>query len=164
MYIHGATSDPLLAFGRMGLVAESLENIKLRDIPAGVCCHDLNVIKYCEENKLGAEFYVMTFHRHQYPSAPNAEQLKGPTSEVPGYWCRSPVETIDVMKAIRKRIIAFKVMAAGAIPPENAFNYACQNGADFILAGMFDFEIEADVKIAREAIAAASKRQRPWCG
>ena len=32
-------------------------------------------------------------------------------------------------------------MAAGAIPPENAFPYVFNGGADFVLAGMFDFEI-----------------------
>ena len=66
------------------------------------------------------------------------------------------------MKGIAKPWIAFKVMAAGAIPPASAFKYAYENGADFVLAGMFDFEIEEDVKLAREALAAASQRQRPW--
>jgi len=53
---------------------------------------------------------------------------------------------------------------SSAIPPASAFKYAYQNGADFVLAGMFDFEIEEDVKIAREAVAAASARNRPWRG
>jgi len=45
-------------------------------------------------------------------------------------------------------------MAAGAIPPEDGFRHAFENGADFCLAGMFDFEIQKDVKIAREAATA----------
>ena len=36
------------------------------------------------------------------------------------------------------------------------------NGADHILAGMFDFEIADDVEIAKAAIAAAATRARPW--
>ena len=66
------------------------------------------------------------------------------------------------MKEVKKPWIAFKVMAAGVIPPANAFKYSFENGADFILAGMFDFEIEDDVKITRDVLANLQKRERPW--
>ncbi|MBK9137519.1 MAG: hypothetical protein IPM17_01945 [Verrucomicrobia bacterium] len=48
------------------------------------------------------------------------------------------------MRSVKKPWIAFKTMAAGAIPPKNAFRYAFRSGADFVLAGMFDFETEED--------------------
>ena len=65
------------------------------------------------------------------------------------------------MKTVNKPWIAFKVMAAGAIPPRKAFRHAFDSGADFVLAGMFDFQVAADVQIAKEALANA-KRTRPW--
>ena len=52
------------------------------------------------------------------------------------------------MKTVNKPWIAFKTMAAGAIPPQTAFRYSFLHGADFVLAGMFDYEIADDVKIA----------------
>jgi len=52
--------------------------------------------------------------------------------------------------------------AAGAIPPQNAFRYVFSHGADFVLAGMFDFEIAEDTKIAAEAFTRTSERARPW--
>jgi hypothetical protein len=55
-------------------------------------------------------------------------------------------------------------MAAGAIPPGDAFDYAFKNGADFILAGMFDFEIADDVQIAKRVLAKIKDRPRPWRG
>jgi len=66
------------------------------------------------------------------------------------------------MTTVEKPWIAFKTMAAGAIPPETAFRYAFQNGADFVLAGMFDYEIAEDVKLANEALGRAKERGRPW--
>jgi len=164
MYIHGNSGDKLCAAGNKDLIARTIESIKLNDVPAGVGGHDLNVVKFCEQNKIELDFYVKTFHHHQYPTAPKPDEIQGPHAEIPGYWCREPEETAGVMKDVIKPWIAFKVMAAGTIPPASAFKYAYQNGADFVLAGMFDFEIEEDVKIAREAVAAASARNRPWRG
>lgn len=164
MYIHGAPCDKICAAGNRDLIARTIESIKLNDVPAGVGGHDLNVVKFCEQNKIELDFYVKTFHHHQYPTAPKPDELKGAYAEIPGYWCKDPVETAEVMKNVTKPWIAFKVMAAGTIPPASAFNYVYKNGADFVLAGMYDFEIEEDVKAVREAIAAAASRKRPWRG
>jgi hypothetical protein len=60
--------------------------------------------------------------------------------------------------------VAFKVMAAGAIAPQMAFPYAYRNGADFVIAGMFDFQVETDVKIAIESLQKLDNRKRPWHG
>ena len=49
---------------------------------------------------------------------------------------------------------------AGAIPPTTAFRYAFLHGADFVLAGMFDYEIADDVKTATEAVKATTGAKR----
>ena len=67
-------------------------------------------------------------------------------------WCINPEETIAFMKTVAKPWIAFKVLAAGAIPPAQAFPYAFKNGADFIAVGMFDFQVKADAELAERAI------------
>jgi hypothetical protein len=83
-------------------------------------------------------------------------------------WCNDPQAVIDFMATVKKPWIAFKILAAGAIPPRAAFPYAFNNGADFILVGMFDWQIEEDTKLARRVFAAVtspdSKRTRPWYG
>ena len=53
-------------------------------------------------------------------------------------------------------------MAAGAILPRTAFGYAFRNGADFVVAGMFDFQIEEDVKVALDVLHKVDQRARPW--
>lgn len=161
IYVWGVHADRLVKEGKVDLIAEAVEVAKDQGVPSGVGAHDLKVIEECEKHNVGADFYIKTFHHHNYPSAPKPEELKGPYNEVPGYWCRDPEETIAVMKAVEKPWIAFKIMAAGAIPPKDAFQYVFDHGADHILVGMFDFEIEEDAGIAREALANV-KRERPW--
>ncbi|MCX6995744.1 MAG: hypothetical protein NTV49_01330 [Kiritimatiellaeota bacterium] len=163
LYIHGVQADKFCFHGKRDVLVRALECIKQHDLPAGVAGHDLNVVKFCEQHDVGADFYVKTFHHHNYPTAPKPEQLKTPQAEIPGYWCQDPTETAAVMRGVKKPWIAFKVMAAGAIPPESAFNYAFRHGADFVLAGMFDFEMAEDVDLARAAVAAAATRERTWC-
>ena len=79
-------------------------------------------------------------------------------------WCNNPEETAAFMETVEKPWVAFKVMAAGAIPPRMAIPYAYRQGADFIIAGMFDFQVETDVKIAIEGLHKVGSRKRPWRG
>ena len=79
-------------------------------------------------------------------------------------WCNNPEETAAFMETVEKPWVAFKVMAAGAITPRMAFPYAYRHGADFIIAGMFDFQVETDVKIAIESLQKVGSRKRPWRG
>jgi hypothetical protein len=78
-------------------------------------------------------------------------------------YCNNPQETLAWMRDRPEPWIAFKVMAAGAIHPKDAFRYAYQSGADFVCAGMYDFQMVEDVNIALEALGTGlPERQRPW--
>ena len=66
----------------------------------------------------------------------------------------------------RKEIpwVAFKVLAGGAIRPEQGFRYAFENGADFVCVGMFDYQVVDDVNIAVKVLDQLSGRERTWYG
>ena len=161
IYLWGVRTDQLIGEGKIELVKKAVAIAKEHNLPSGVGAHDLRCVVECEKNNVGADFYIKTFHHHNYPSAPKPDQLGDACNDVPGYWCRNPEETINVMKDVAKPWIAFKIMAAGAIPPKEAFQYVLDNGADHILVGMFDFEIAEDAAIAKTALANV-KRTRPW--
>lgn len=164
IYLWGVHSDALIGQGKVDLIQAAVELPKEYGLPSGVGGHSLEVVKACEQHGVKADFYIKTFHHHNYPSAPKPDQLQGPYNEVPGYWDRNPQETAEFMQSVGKPWIAFKTMAAGAIPPRNAFRFAFSKGADFVLAGMFDYEIAEDVKIIQESLASVAQRGRPWQG
>lgn len=162
IYLWGVRADQLVAQNRIDSIAKAVEYAKTLGVPSGVGAHDSQVIVECEKNKIEADFYLKTFHHHRYPSAPRPDELTQVMTDHPGYWCKDPERVIEVMKTVEKPWIAFKVMAAGAIPPQDAFAYAYQNGADHIVAGMFDFEIEADVKIATDVLSSIQRARNWW--
>ena len=161
IYLWGVHADTLAAKGRGDLIAKAVALVKEHGIPSGVGAHDFKVLEACAEHNVDPDFYIKTLHHHKYPSGPKPEELTQPYSEIPGYWCRDPQEVIDFMADVDKPWIAFKVMAAGAIPPADAFQYAFENGADHIVAGMFDFEIAEDAGIVNDVLAKVA-RTRPW--
>lgn len=160
VHIQGHGAEKLVEDDQVDVIAKIMEYIKSQGVPAGVGAHALSVIVACEKAKVGADFYQKTLHTNDYRSAPKSDE-KGFLGSWDNGWCKDPDEVIEFMYNVNKPFVAFKVMAAGAIPPRKAFQHAFNGGADFVLAGMFDWQIEEDVRIARECLAAV-KRERPW--
>jgi hypothetical protein len=60
--------------------------------------------------------------------------------------------------------MGFKILAAGAIAPEDGFEWAFRNGADFICVGMFDFQVVDDVNTTIDVLGKLEGRTRAWYG
>ncbi|HOM19184.1 MAG TPA: hypothetical protein PLQ00_17775, partial [Thermoguttaceae bacterium] len=173
IYSHGGVTDNhFMHGGSIDVVAQMLDLIHEQKLPAGVGGHSLQIPKTCEQAKLPVDFYMKTFHTDRYWSATPKENRKeydwlggnanDHSANNDAMWCNNPEETAEFMEKVEKPWLAFKVLAAGAIHPNVGFTYAFRNGADFIVVGMFDFQVEADVRVAIEAIQKAANRKRPW--
>ena len=153
-YSQGEISDQLVKAGDFDTLAKALDKIRQNGLPAGIGAHRLETIMGCVEHGLKPDFWVKTLHHHNYWSA-------SPAVWHDNMYCYKPEETIQFMNNLEEPWIAFKILAAGAIKPEEGFKYAFDNGADFICVGMYDFQIVDDVNIALDALAHV-ERNRPW--
>jgi hypothetical protein len=161
VYIQGQAADKLVAEGLIDLIGQEVEFIHSFGLPAGVAAHSLDTIIACEKAGVNPDFYQKTLHTLDYFTAPKPPVTEDFGRENDNFWCKDPQAVIDYMAAIEKPWIAFKVMAAGAIPPLKGFQHAVDGGADFVLAGMFDWQIVDDVRYFKTAMAKA-QRTRPW--
>ena len=167
LYVWGVACDTLIRAGQVGLIAKTVEMIKAHGLPAGVGGHSLQVPMACEKAQVPCDFYVKTLHTDNYPSAiPKAQRkeyiwLEGGPGFYDNMWCINAEETVEFMKSVRKPWIAFKILAAGAIPPREGFSYAFRSGADFVAVGMFDFQIKSNCELINR-IVKHKERARPW--
>lgn len=166
IYIQGMVGDRLVRAGRIDLITKTMEAIKNQGLTAGVGSHTLKVPMVCEQEKVPVDYYVKTLHQANYWSASLPEHRKEWFEK--GYhdnvWCTDAEKTKAFMKDVKKPWFAFKVLAAGAIHPKRGFRYAFESGADFIVVGMFDFQIEMDVMIASKVLRrkGVKNREREW--
>ena len=154
-YVHGGVGDSLVGAGRVELLGIALDIIKQKGLVAGVAGHSVAVPKACEQARLNPDFYLKTFNSKRYWSA-------GPMPRHDSVWEETPEETKVFMQEVEKPWIAYKVLGAGAIHPREGFQYAYQNGADFLCVGMFDFQVAEDVDLARLALEKSRRRDREW--
>jgi hypothetical protein len=172
LYIQGGEGDKYISAGKLDLIFKAIDYIKKQGFLAGMGAHSLETIKVCEREGIPAEFYVKTLHHDNYWSA-HPEENREEYSIIRNYspdhnryhdnmWDLFPSRTIEFMKNVNKPWIAFKVLAAGAIPPKDGFRYAFENGADFIAVGMFDFQIIDDINTTNQILSSLGKRERSW--
>lgn len=172
LYIQGGEGDRYISAGKLDMIVKAIDYIKKQGYLAGMGAHSLETIKVCERERIPSDFYVKTLHHDRYWSAhpeENREEYSIIRSYSPDHnryhdnmWDLFPSRTIEFMKNVNKPWIAFKVLAAGAIPPKDGFRYAFENGADFIAVGMFDFQIIDDINITSQILNSLGKRERRW--
>ena len=171
-YIWGGATDMWYYQKKQRNIVRAFEILRKYDIPAGICAHRLEPIVFCEKEGLDPDFYFTTLHHDRYWSAhpkENRRFIEMYEKNSPNHdeyhdnmFCHKHEEIVAFMQDVKAPWIAFKVLAAGAIRPEQGFRYAFESGADFICVGMFDFQVREDTILARQILSGNLNRKRPW--
>jgi hypothetical protein len=172
LYLWGGASDIWYYQGNQDYIIKAYEILRKYGLPVGIGAHRLEPIKFCEKEGLKPDYYIKTLHHDRYWSAHPVENRRFMEMYEPvsprheeyhdNMFCHEHQETAEFMQDVKVPWIAFKVLAAGAIPPEEGIQYAFDSGADFICLGMFDFQVEQDAHLIRKCVENAQNRKRPW--
>jgi len=170
--IQGNQSDWLVRDGKVDVIGLMLDRIRSHGCPAGLGAHSVDALIACEEAGIIPDYYMKTMHHDRYWSAHPRENRKA--FEVDGQrhldhdkfhdniFCLYPDRTIEFVKRATVPVMGFKVLAAGAIKPEDGFRWAFEHGADFICVGMFDFQVVNNVNTTIDILKDLAKRERSW--
>jgi uncharacterized membrane protein YphA (DoxX/SURF4 family) len=172
LQVQGNWCDWLVRDGKSEVIAAMLERIRSQGYLAGLGAHTVDSLIACEEKGILPDYYMQTMHHDQYWSAHPRE--KRVPFEVDGMkypdhdrfhdncFCLFPDRTVEFVNRTTLPVMGFKVLAAGAIAPEDGFRWAFENGADFICVGMFDFQVVDDVNIVLHTLGNLPERKRRW--
>jgi uncharacterized membrane protein YphA (DoxX/SURF4 family) len=170
----GSWCDWLVRDNRLDVIARMMDRIRSQGCVAGLGAHCIDSFIICEENGIVPDYYMKTMHHDNYWSAHPRENRKA--FEVDGVlntdhnmfhdncFCPFPDRTVEFVNRVKIPVVGFKVLAAGAIPPQDGFKWAFENGADFICVGMFDFQVVEDTNICIDVLQNLEKRRREWYG
>jgi uncharacterized membrane protein YphA (DoxX/SURF4 family) len=172
--IQGNWCDWLVRDNKIDVIGKMMDKIRSQHFTAGLAAHSVESLIACENIGIIPDYYMKTMHHDQYWSAHPREFRH--VFEVDGkeyldhnrfhnnIFCLFPERTVEFVSKAKVPVMGYKVLAAGAIEPKDGFNWAFENGADFICVGMFDFQIVKDVNICMDTLSNLKNRQREWYG
>ena len=170
--VHGSQCDSLALENKTDLIGKMIDFVRSQGVVCGLGAHSVDSLITCEKNGIIPDYYMHTMHHDNYWSAHPRENRKiyeildrnsNDHNEFhDNLFCPFPERTIEFVGRMKVPVMGYKVLAAGAIKPEDGFKWAFENGADFICVGMFDFQVVKDVNICYDTLANLKNRPRPW--
>lgn len=174
LQVQGNWCDWMTRDRKPEVMSKMIDKIRSQGFTAGMGAHTIDSLIFFEEQGIIPDYYMKTMHHDNYWSAhPRENRIP---FEVDGnksldhnrfhdnLFCLYPDRTAEFVNKSKVPVMGFKVLAAGALKPEDGFKWAFDNGADFICVGMFDFQIVNDVNVCLKVLSDLSARKRELYG
>jgi len=167
-FVMGNIADLIIQENRIDDLIKPVEFIKSQGLIAGVAGHSITVPITCVEKGINVDFFMKTFHHNNYWSATPIDPAnpylpkdgKDHNQSHDNIWCMDDKAVTDFFSKNNTPWIAYKVLAAGAIKPEDGLRHAFSSGADFACVGMFDFQVIENANTAYSILNSPLKRER----
>jgi hypothetical protein len=170
--LHGEWCDRLVVDKRFDDIGKLLDYVRKQGMVAGMGAHMIDSQIACAEKGIIPDYYMVTMHHTNYWSAHPAEnrvayESIGAKQPDHNKWhdncfCPFPEKTVEFVNKTTIPVMGFKTMAAGAIPPKDGIRWAFENGADFVNAGMLDFQLVNDINLVTDILNNLPNRKRGW--
>ena len=140
--IQGNWCDWLVRDQRLDVIEKMMSEIRQQGYVAGLASHTIDALIACEEQGIIPDYYMKAMHHDNYWSAHPKENRVAFEVDGKKYldhnrfhdncFCLFPERTVEFVNRTNIPVMGFKVLAAGAIAPQDGFNWAFNTGADFI--------------------------------
>jgi len=146
-YLRPQVADALASKGDAAGLKTLFAAFKAVGIPAGIGAEDVATVKFCADNGISPDYWVLAFHSLDYPAARM-------TTKCNNIWCADPKAAAEYMKTRKEPWVAIRGLAGGAIAPEVAYKFAKDNGATAVAIDLLDYRIV-------ETVNAIMKKKEP---
>ena len=134
VYLRPEVADELARKGDTNGVQKLFAELKAASLPVGIGAEDVSTVKFCAENGVVPDYWVLAFHSIDYPAA----RMETKCNNI---WCADPKAAADYMKTRKEPWVAVRGLAGGAHDPVKAYKFAKDNGATAVAIDLLDYRI-----------------------
>ena len=134
VYLRPEVADELARKGDTNGVQKLFAELKSASLPVGIGAEDVATVKFCAENGVLPDYWVLAFHSLDYAAA----RMETKCNNI---WCADPKAAAAYMKTRKEPWVAVRGLAGGAIDPVKAYKFAKDNGAAAVAIDLLDYRI-----------------------
>ena len=134
VYLRPETTDALAKKGDVDGLKAAFAALAEAKLPIGIGAEDVATVRFCVENGIVPDYWVLAYHSLDYPAA----TMKTRCNNI---WCVDPVTAAAYMKMRPEPWVAIRGLAGGAIKPEDAYRFAVDGGATAVAIDLLDYRI-----------------------
>ena len=133
-HLHGGYMDHCLANGNLEQIPGLIEMIRSAGMAAGIAAHDPRVIEWAEEH-IDVDYYMCCY----YNSMRRDERPEHVHGAKEWFWPEDRETMTQLIQALSKPAIHYKILAAGRNDPREAFAYAAKSmrRGDAVCVGVY---------------------------